>query len=155
MLRIVPIMSVPLSPINIFDVLPKTLCKKKGMSDPTESMAITVILPSPEVTKAKPKMAQANMQKPDDRPSTPSIILMALIMPVPDTMEMGMATYTGSSYSPKAPWKLSKLYRLIYIRKPMMSTSVHSLNVALSPMMSSIVPIYIMIVIATMVGKRA
>ena len=43
-----PITSVPPSPMNIFDVLPKTLWKKKGISAPTDTTARSVIFISPD-----------------------------------------------------------------------------------------------------------
>ena len=57
-----PMTSVPPSPMNIFDVLPKTLCRKKGIRAPTETTAKMVIDSSPERKKSVPKIRQAIMQ---------------------------------------------------------------------------------------------
>jgi len=58
----VPMTNVPPSPMNIFEVLPKTLCRKKGIKAPTETTARIVIASSPARWKSMPKMVQAMMQ---------------------------------------------------------------------------------------------
>ena len=58
----VPMTNVPPSPMNIFEVLPKTLCRKKGIKAPTETTARMVIASSPARWKSMPKMVQAMMQ---------------------------------------------------------------------------------------------
>lgn len=57
-----PMTSVPPSPMNIFDVLPKTLCRKKGIRAPTETAAKIVIGASPARKKSVPKIRHAIMQ---------------------------------------------------------------------------------------------
>ena len=47
------------------------------------------------------------MQKAENRPSTPSIRLSALIMPTTATIVSGVETHSGSIVKPHRPWKLS------------------------------------------------
>ena len=84
-----PIISVPLSPMNIFDFFPNTLCRKKGISAPAERAHITAIVPSCDAQKNTPNAMLAMMHNPDDSPSTPSIMLMALMMPHPANATSG------------------------------------------------------------------
>ena len=77
----VPISKEPLSPKNIFDFNPKTLWEKNGIKAPTDKTAKEADSLSSAHIKATAKMAQAIIQKPEHKPFTPSIRLIALIMP--------------------------------------------------------------------------
>ena len=60
--RIAPIKSVPPSPINILDLLPKTLCKKNGIREPTDIIANDALIISPDKENNMLKMRQAIIQ---------------------------------------------------------------------------------------------
>ena len=55
-----------------------------------------------EINKV-PKETHANIQNPEDKPSTPSIIFMALMIPTLPTIQRGADRYTGSFSIPNKP----------------------------------------------------
>ena len=144
-----PIISEPLSPMNIFDSRPNTLWKKNGISAPAVTAASTVMVPSNESMKAVPNTMQAITQNPEASPSTPSIMFMALMMPTPVIAQSGAERYTGNIPTPKAPWKSFMFTWSIHATKPMKAISSMMRSTGLSPIKSSSTPIYIITVRAT------
>ena len=57
-----PMTSVPPSPMNIRELLPKTLWKKNGIKAPTQTMASRTMTRSPAKKKKVPKIRHAIMQ---------------------------------------------------------------------------------------------
>ncbi len=103
MLITAPMTSVPPSPMNILERSPNTLCMKNGIRAPIKAIDRMNIIMSPALKNTAENIAQAVMQKPDDKPSTPSIRFMALIMPTHANTVRGTATQSGSTDTPHKP----------------------------------------------------
>ena len=89
------------------------------------------------------------MPSPDDNPSTPSIMLMALMIPTPENAHRGRETYTGNLPMPKRPWKSLMLTRSMMTTKPMTATSRQILIHGRMPTRSSMKPMNIITVMVT------
>ena len=61
-----PSMSVPPSPMNIFDFTPNTLCMKKGISAPTTIRVIQTMMGDHVDQNMMPKQVHASMPYPDE-----------------------------------------------------------------------------------------
>ena len=71
------------------------LCIMKGINAPNIENARTAYDMSPIRTKHIPNSSEANIPYPEQSPSTPSIRLMELMMPTPETSVSTTATATG------------------------------------------------------------
>ena len=96
--------------MNIREVFPKTLWKKNGMRAPALAVARMVMDTFPESRKRTPNSEQARMQNPEESPLTPSIRLMALMIPMEANSVRMMAAHAGIFPIPQSPWKSLTLY---------------------------------------------
>ena len=79
------------------------------MRAPALAVARMVMDTFPESRKRVPNIVQAMMQKPEESPLTPSIRLMALMIPMEANRVRMMAAHSGIRPIPQSPWKLFTL----------------------------------------------
>ena len=73
------------------------------MMTPTLMNANKVYIHSPSKAKVTPSIPKATMQRPEAKPSIPSIRLMALVMKTVSSRVSGTPTKAGISYRPNSP----------------------------------------------------
>lgn len=137
----VPIISVPPSPMNIFDLPPNTLCRKNGISAPTPISASPARVIIPQWKKNAANRRQDTITYPDEHPFTPSMRLMALMIPTPAKIDSGQATYSGMPWIPQSPWKSSMKHPVANIIRKTIIISTMNLNMAEMSLLSSHTPI--------------
>ena len=85
---------------------------------------------------------EAMKQKPDDRPLTPSMRFMALIIPTAAKTVSGTATHAGMPFMPNTPHRLLIEASFTYISHSTTRISITNLIVGVRPNTSSMVPRY-------------
>ena len=81
----------------------KTFITKKGMRPPITDTPMAARTKSCEVKVSHDKKASTTIHRPEDRPSMPSIILMALMIPTQATTVSGHAIKGDISWIPHKP----------------------------------------------------
>lgn len=111
------------------------------MSAPPDTAAKMAIGVSPARKKSTPNRMQAMMQNPEESPFTPSMRLIALMIPVAAKTVSGMAAQTGICPMPHNVWKSSILYPPTNISSRITMISTRNRNAGDRLSISSIVPV--------------